>query len=712
VHGRNNLTLNQKRRRRKIQIMTRRTQQRDDSVQVVVSTTSTTATTSSHDATTADVDNNGDVSSTPSQVVFYGDDDEDDADDDNDYHENEIVSGRYPAAEGDDGHQQAVDNEENNNASNRDVVVISYPTILGAVANLCSATLGAGVLALPFALEQAGLICGLLLLLGSAWATTVSIELLVVACDLYSLSTYEQVVQHVLGPRARQVVEGSILVFCIGCAVAYLIAVGDIVEQLLSLWIGENEGDASKDAAAAAKSRRWAIALVWMFAMLPLSCLRRMKSLQCASGVGLASIGTLLLAATVHLVQHFNDNVSPLLEDLALGSDEATGSKSLFLHWIMSVVDRMKPFVGPSKGSILSVLRACPIVLFSFSCQVNVCQIYDELPGSSKQRLGVRVALTDDDGNGIPTNNTTTLTNLEQQQRQCKVRTMSGITWTAMALCAFLYTSISVVTLMDFGALLQPNVLSCYHPTQSPRDALLHVAFAAMAVAVIMAFPLNIFPARVCIFQMCFSDQNKPQDHDDSPSIISLVQQHNGGVVPVSGGSHHDNYIIVDSSSHRDALSQPLLMRHQRDVEEQEQQHQLQRQSQPTHQEESGQGVEAVDEGDGPSSSYSSSTSQHMLVTVLVAGLALALALIVPNISIVFGLLGGTTASLLGFVIPGWLGLCLEDRSSSSSSGAASGTTIHHRRAKAWFLVVAGSVVGILTTGVTLYSSLPDLHVV
>ena len=60
----------------------------------------------------------------------------------------------------------------------------------GAVANLCSATLGAGILALPFALYQAGLIWGGILLISSAWATTASINLLVEACDRYKFHLF------------------------------------------------------------------------------------------------------------------------------------------------------------------------------------------------------------------------------------------------------------------------------------------------------------------------------------------------------------------------------------------------------------------------------------------------------------------------------------------------------------------------------------------
>ena len=57
---------------------------------------------------------------------------------------------------------------------------------------------------------------GSLLLVISAWATSTSIGLLVQACDKYRLPTYEKIVERVLGRRARNVVEVSILIFCCG----------------------------------------------------------------------------------------------------------------------------------------------------------------------------------------------------------------------------------------------------------------------------------------------------------------------------------------------------------------------------------------------------------------------------------------------------------------------------------------------------------------
>ena len=538
-------------------------------------------------------------------------------------------------------------NDEDSNASNTsdDNVAVPLSTFLGAVANLCSATLGAGVLSLPFALEQAGLVCGIVLLLASAWATSASIRLLVVACDKFHIATYERVVQHVLGKTAKQVVETCILLFCVGVAVAYLIAVGDILQQAILV-----NDDSNHDESTIAGRRRWAIFVVWLLSMLPLSCLRRMKSLQCASGVGLASIGLLVIAATYHLIQHFyqghdpDDNADGDPTDLLLLQEDKNDPSTA--SWFSEIIQRLSPFVGPAENSFVSVLRACPIVLFAFSCQVNVCQIYDELPGGAARTAAVDDTDTGDNRTGLC---------------QSKIETMSRVTWLAVGMCGFLYTSISIVTLMDFGSGLKPNILTCYHP-KSHHDPLLHTAFLAMAIAVVMAFPLNIFPARVSIIQI-INASAKPS----STLQEDITQQE----------SQQDSF----------TLNQPLLSQSDPEDPSSGQRMGVQRDLDGFNVEESGQ------QGDDEEA-IPFQLCQHVSVTVFVAGMALGLALVVPNISIVFGLLGGTTGSLLGFIIPGFLGVRM-DRSNAT----------------AWILVVGGSVVGLLTTGVTLFSTIQDLRI-
>ena len=394
---------------------------------------------------------------------------------------------------------------------------------LGPVANLCSATLGAGVLSLPFGFYQAGLVGGCVLLLLSAVSVLISIDLLVKATIHYKCKTYEDLIQTALGKSARIVTEASILIFCLGCSTAYLISIGDIVGLLFGL-----------------NYRTDAMLFIFATICLPLSLLRLMTSLQLASSIGFFSTALLVLNAVMHFLS--SSNHAPI--------------KSIL--W---------PCSGP-----MSLLRGCPIFLFAFSCQINVCQIYDELSPSSRPKF-------------------------------------QGMTGLAVFLCFILYSSVGVFSLLDFGDAIDANILLNYHPQDS---FLTQAAFGGMAVAVICAFPVNIFPARVTLEG--FLAQWRATD------VLTNID-----------------------------LVEPLL--------------------------------------NGPHEHHTPSPwVEHVLLTLLLTGTSLLLALILPDISIVFGVLGGVPSSLIGFVLPGMLGILMGE------------TT------KGYILVIGGSLIGIATTCVTICS--------
>jgi amino acid permease len=414
--------------------------------------------------------------------------------------------------------------------------------------------LGAGVLALPYALKQAGLVWGGVLLLVSAMSTLYSLQLLVTACHVLHEYTYEGVVQTCLGTRARNITEISILFFCGGCAVAYVITVGDILGALHL-------------------PRQICMVLVWTTMMFPLSLLKTMTSLQAASGVGIFSIGLLVVVAIIHLV-----------DDSKQEQDEH-GLSLLLLPSFESLL-------WPANG-MTSVLMACPLVLFAFSCQVNVCAIYEEL---------------DDKPN------------------------MTRVLIVAVTVCAVLYTAISLAAYLDFDTSVQPNVLQNYCPSSSP---LIQMAFGGMTVAVVMAFPLNIFPTRVTLEGLYEKKQHRAAEALREVELASSVGTNDEVVEPF--------LLLLPRSNYYDEKEKVPF-----------------------------------------------NWSCHFLITLAICGSVLALALVAPNISVVFGLLGGTTSSILGFILPGLVGMKVDPC----------------HRGRAQLLVVIGVVVGILTTAVTVYSTL------
>ena len=458
------------------------------------------------------------------------------------------------------GHSYGSIEEENNTvddeyaSSEEDCFFVSTPnnnnkhlSTVGAVSNLCSATLGAGVLALPYALKQAGLVWGAVLLLISAISTLYSLQLLVTACHVLHEYTYEGIVQTCLGKRARTITEISILLFCGGCAVAYVITVGDILGALHL-------------------PRQVCMILVWTTTMFPLSLLKTMTSLQAASGVGIFSIGLLVVVAIIHLLHDSKEQQQ------------------------QQMLPSFESLLWPANG-MTSVLMACPLVLFAFSCQVNVCAIYKEL-------------------NDKPH--------------------MTRVLWVAVTVCAILYTAISLAAYLDFTTSVQPNVLQNYCPSSS--HPLIQMAFGGMTVAVVMAFPLNIFPTRVTL-EGLYEKKKKKHHHNEAEVELALSVGTNEVVEPLL-------LLSLPQSYYNEEDQVPF------------------------------------------------NWSSHFLITLGICGTVLGLALVAPNISVVFGLLGGTTSSILGFILPGLVGMKVD---------------AHPGRAQ--LLVVIGVVIGILTTAVTVYST-------
>ena len=532
-------------------------------------------------------------------------------------------------------------------------------TFPGAVVNLCSATLGAGVLSLPHACREAGLIASTLLLLGAALATVYSIRVVVQACTYYQLYTYESLAEVLYGPRLRRLVELAIVVFCQGCAVAYMIAVADILEQAHLLIQG---------------SRAISMIVVWALVLLPLSSLRTMTALQMSSAVGIASIGTLVFAALIHLLddgaaaaaaKKNGEHNTTALSWFAIDQRQQQQQQPIFLGNLPNnsstipdeneIVVDWYALLWPQNG-LVSIMTACPIILFAFSCQVNVCAIYEELPASVQQ--------LQEDSNTATT--TTTTNQSTPPQSSAKESFMHRVTMAAVSVCALLYASVSLICLADFGVYVTPNMLNAY---SQPLAGIMQVAAVGMVLAVTMAFPLNIFPARVTLEGIC--------------------AEHKGRLLPSLKCCSHCCGGREDRSAPDATLTAALLEDQDTAIRDPEVPSEDDRtplnRSDQVHND--GSNRDLAD--DYPSFSW----TRHFALTLILAGSALGLALVAPNISIVFQIIGGTASSLLGFGIPGWLGLRLGRDLSLPRT-----TTVW-----SWLLLYGGIVIGVGTTAVTVY---------
>jgi amino acid permease len=247
-----------------------------------------------------------------------------------------------------------------------------------------------------------------------------------------------------------------------------------------------------------------------------------------------------------------------------------------------------------------------------------------------------------------------------------KSKAFDVVTYSAVAVCAVLYSSISLLALLEFDA-MTPNLLAKY-PVHAK---VMQVAAAAVGLAVVLAFPLNVVPARtslarslirpeiVAVTRAARQQQQSPQaprghrhprDNDDDDDDRTLLRSNPAAAAAVAVGAAA---AAGASSSLRSHVQTPLL---------QENRVRVRSRHRPL------------------------GTVAHMALTLVVAGGALLVAIVVPDISVVFGLLGGTTTSWLGFCLPGWLGIRLLSK---------------RWRVVSYLLLVGGVVIGVVTTAVT-----------
>jgi hypothetical protein len=330
--------------------------------------------------------------------------------------------------------------------------------------------------------------------------------------------------------------------------------------------------------------------------LLPLSLQTKLKRLEKFSSLGVLSIIFLVIAAVIHSIIHGN----------VIGSgtnsqeEAATSAEVNSLLWPKSFV---------------SMLQAFPIIIFAFSCQVNVCQIYEELKPASSS-----ITDTSDDEPNVMT-----LLKLKQQM-------MKQITRNGIILCTTLYLLIGVFGFLDFTKTTTDDILINYC-IQVTHDALMTAgkklldkivnqlfenvltsallepsATFSVFLAVVVAFPFNILPARVTLKLIFDRLKTKRRRGVCSKATKCLC---------LDRGLRIDE----DTNSQRTSVSLEIDA------------------GSPTQSDARGSSIEPLldDQFSGQSSA---SLVEHVLITLLLSGGALIVAILVPGISIVFGLMG------------------------------------------------------------------------
>ncbi|KAF8295334.1 putative amino acid permease [Trypanosoma cruzi] len=240
--------------------------------------------------------------------------------------------------------------------------IIPYGGIISSGCNLASSSLGAGILALPYAFNTSGLAMALVYLVVVGLLTIYSFTLLGIAGKRTGLRNYEQVTRALLGKGADYFLAFNMWLFSFGGEVSYMIYMGDLIGAFI------DSSQSAPDYVKSSSGRRLITSMVWLVAMLPLCLPKEINSLRHISVLALAFVFFFVICVIIHSVR--NTITHGMRDDLVYFR---TGN---------------------------SAIQGLSVFTFAFICQLNAYEVYEEMYKPSVARftksaaLGVFVSVT------------------------------------------------------------------------------------------------------------------------------------------------------------------------------------------------------------------------------------------------------------------------------------------------------------------------------
>ncbi|CAO2816981.1 unnamed protein product [Amaranthus hypochondriacus] len=345
--------------------------------------------------------------------------------------------------------------------SNNDINISDKASTSGAVFNVSTTMVGAGIMSIPATFKVLGVFPALFLIVVVAFLANLSANFLLrftYSDDTKSFSgetmTYGGVMKESFGSIGSLLVQISVIITNWGCLVVYLIILGDVFcgsergETLhlgiLQEWFGSQWWN----------TRPYALLAIVVCVLLPLVLFRRVESLKYSSAL---SILLAVFFVCISLVM--------AISALVQGKTE-------------------KPRLFPDLNgqfSFFNLFTAVPVIVTAFTFHFNVLPITSELGNPSKMEKALKISLI---------------------------------------LCVAIYFSIGLFGYLLFGDSIASDILVNFD--RSSESPLLNdVVRLSYALHLVLVYPMVNFPLRMFIDELVFP--KKPVLANDNFRFISLT---------------------------------------------------------------------------------------------------------------------------------------------------------------------------------------------
>jgi amino acid permease len=350
----------------------------------------------------------------------------------------------------------------------------------GAALSFAVATVGAGILALPSAFADAGVITSVVVMVVVAFYTVASIRYLAICIETLRLYSYESISRELLGPTFEVIARWMLIVYNFGVAVGYVVAMGELLEPFYP-WIASTF--------PLLQSRESIMIAFWAVVMLPLSFVRHITALNKISLLAVIAIHYIAIAVIYRYFVPWEGTSGTTYTAAAVLGNHSNVHAPYGRHVTRAPLHTTSGGIVATVSGVSGVLEihlaswnfvamlAMPIMLFSFDCQSLVFQIYHSLAEPS-------------------------------------VPTMTWVATLSTTMCFCVYAAAGLFGYLSHGQYIRDNILNNYNPNKDPVFA---VAYALYVIPVNLAFALVLFPVRDAIFNYAFHTTGG----DDEESHVS-----------------------------------------------------------------------------------------------------------------------------------------------------------------------------------------------
>lgn len=237
----------------------------------------------------------------------------------------------------------------------------------GAVFNLSTTIVGAGIMALPATMKVLGLGLGIVVIVFMAFLTERSIDMLIKFSRAGKSMSYGGVMGDTFGKVGRVLLQICVFINNVGVLIVYMIIIGDVLagtfsdgnyhEGVLESWFGQQWWN----------GRTFVLLFTTLCIFAPLACLKRIDSLKFTSALSVA-------LAIVFLVIMVGIAFAKII----------TGTVAM-PRWLPDI---------PDLASFWKLFTVVPVLVTAYICHYNVHSINNELEDRTKIHTVVRTSLT------------------------------------------------------------------------------------------------------------------------------------------------------------------------------------------------------------------------------------------------------------------------------------------------------------------------------